>query len=48
MHMKTCIAALVLSVVTLTGVLDVHADVVTDANAKAATSPRRRRGLGRQ
>ena len=36
MPMKHCVAALALAVVTMTGVLAAGADVVTDANAKAA------------
>jgi len=36
MHMKHWISALVLAIATLTGALRVQADVVTDANAKAA------------
>ena len=36
MHVKHCVAVLVLAVVALAGALRVHADVVTDANARAA------------
>jgi len=36
MHMKNRIAALILIATTLTGALYARADVVTDANAKAA------------
>ena len=36
MHVKHCVAVLVLAVVALAGAIRVHADVVTDANARAA------------
>ena len=36
MHVKHCLAVLVLAVVALAEVIRVHADVVTDANARAA------------
>ena len=36
MHVKYCVAVLALAAVTLTGPVCVHADVVTDANARAA------------